>query len=282
MKYLLRTMSIAVLLLTLCIFPPSSFAADSGWIVSCNYSHTSKDDPIVFPGQPGASHSHDFAGATTTNANSTAQTLLAGGTTCATPGDKSGYWVPTAIRNGQVLHPQGTSKNALFYYRRKGAPTGTTVQPFPLGLKMIVGNAHAKSPSENPQLGTQIIFKCGPGSGTDLPQPPAQCDSGILSVSLQFPNCWNGKDLDSADHKSHMAYPVSGKCPSSHPVVLPRIESFWRYNVGTGPIGTFAFDSGPYYTIHQDFFNAWEPATLQKLIDKCINPVGIDCGTNPN
>ncbi|OJT05575.1 hypothetical protein TRAPUB_3588 [Trametes pubescens] len=39
-----------------------------------------------------------------------------------------------------------------------------------------------------------------------------------------FPSCWDGVNLDSADHKSHMAYPIqnynSGDCPASHPVHL--------------------------------------------------------------
>jgi len=272
---------ILAVVIALVIAHNPSHAADSGWIVSCNYSHSLPDDPIVSPSQPGGSHLHDFVGATTTNAASTGESLLAGGTTCLIPGDKSAYWVPALYRNGVRLLPQGTSKNALFYYRRKGAPAGVTVQPFPLGLKIIVGNAKATSPAENPQLGTQIIWKCGPGSGTDLAAPPTQCSSGIMVVSLQFPNCWDGTNLDSADHRSHMAYPSGSSCPASHPVVLPRIESFFRYNVGTGTIGTITLASGPYYTIHQDFFNAWEPGVLQTLIDKCINP-GVDCGTNPN
>lgn len=275
-----KRIAMIVMVLSFFFVPMPSNAADSGWIVSCQYSHTNKDDPIVFPNQPGLSHSHDYVGSKTTDANSTPQTMLEGATSCLVPGDKSGYWIPTAYKNGQVIHPQGTNKNALFYYRRKGAPTGVIVQPFPLGLKMIVGNAHAQSAAENPDLGTHIIFKCGPGSGTDLPAPPSQCpNTPILSVSLQFPNCWDGQHLDSADHKSHMSYPVNNKCPATHPVVLPRIESFWRYNVGTAPF-TFSFDSGPYYTVHQDFFDAWVASDLQKLVDKCLNP-GFDCGTNP-
>lgn len=50
--------------------------------------------------------------------------------------------------------------------------------------------------------------------------PNKNCDNG-LRLQVFFPSCWNGKDLDSADHKSHMAYPDgvdSGKCPSTHPV----------------------------------------------------------------
>ena len=256
-------------------------AAAPGWIVSCQYSHSLPDDPIVAFRQPGVSHMHDFVGAKTTDAFSTATSLAAGGTTCEMPADESAYWVPAVFKNGVRILPNGAAKHALFYYRRKGAPSGTNVQPFPMGLRMIIGNAKAKSPQENPQLGKDIIFKCGPGSTTDLPAPPTQCSSGIMVVSLRFPNCWDGKNLDSPDHKSHMAYPAGSRCPSTHPVVLPRIESFFRYKVGTAPIGTITFSSGPYYTAHQDFFNAWDPAVLQKLVTNCMNKL-VDCGTNPS
>src|SRR5215813_4615873 len=64
-------------------------AAAPGWIVSCQYSHSLPDDPIVAFRQPGASHMHDFIGARTTDAFSTATSLTAGGTTCVVPGDKS-------------------------------------------------------------------------------------------------------------------------------------------------------------------------------------------------
>lgn len=277
-KYLL----IAILFIPLLLFiPSSSMAADSGWIVSCQYSHSLADDPIVVPGQPGAAHMHDFVGATTTNAHSTFDSLRAGGTTCAMPDDKSAYWAPALFKNGTRILPNATAKHALFYYRRKGAPSGTTVVPFPPGLKMIVGNAHAANPGENPGLGSTIIFKCGPGSGTDLPQPPVQCNSGIMVISLQFPNCWDGKNLDSADHKSHMAYPAGSRCPASHPVVLPRIESFFRYNVGTQPVGEITLSSGGWWTIHQDFFNAWGPNKLNDLVTECLNAPLKDCGTNP-
>jgi hypothetical protein len=255
--------------------------ASAGWITSCSYSHSNNEDPIVFPGLLRAAHLHDYAGAVTTGAFSTPSSLLAGGTTCAMPADRSGYWTPAVFEDGVRVLPTATARNALFYYRRKGAPEGTTVQPFPEGLKIIVGNGHASSPAENPQLGTDIIFKCGPGSSVDLPEPPTQCDSGVMVMSLRFPNCWDGVNLDSADHRSHMAYPENGQCGASHPVTLPRLESFFRYDVGRDPIGTITLSSGPYYTAHQDFFNAWEPATLQSLVTNCINAM-VNCGTNPS
>jgi hypothetical protein len=256
--------------------PNPIYAASDGWIVTCKYSHSLADDPIVAPGKPGTAHLHDFIGATTTDAFSTFDTLRAAGTTCLMPADRSSYWAPALYKNGVRILP----KNAVFYYRQKGSPTGTTVRPFPKGLKMVIGNAHAMSPAENPQLGTQITFKCGAGSGVELAAPPTQCSQGVITLSITFPNCWDGKNLDSADHHSHMAYPVSGKCPTTHPVILPRVQSFYRYSVGTAPIGTISFSSGPYYTAHQDFFDGWDPTALQTLVTNCLN-VQVDCGENP-
>src|SRR5262245_51442339 len=68
-------------------------AASPGWIVSCQYTHSLPDDPIVAFRQPGVSHMHDFIGAKTTDAFSTFSSLRAGGTTCMVPGDASAYWV---------------------------------------------------------------------------------------------------------------------------------------------------------------------------------------------
>ena len=271
----------AVVFGVLMLTPLRAQAANPGWIVSCNYSQSSQDDPIVFPGQPGAAHLHDFIGAQTTNAFSTVESLRAGRTNCAIPGDFSGYWAPALFKNGTRVLPTATSKHALLYYRRAGAKDGAMLQTIPDGLKIIVGNHHAESPAENEGIASgRIIFKCGPGSGTDLPAPPAQCSSGIMVVSYKFPNCWDGVHLDSADHKSHMAYPKGSGCPATHPVAIPRLEAFIRYLVGTAPIGTVTMASGPYFTAHMDFWSAWRPATLKWLVDNCIN-AERDCGKNP-
>ena len=280
MRRLLLTALLVVSMLTVSL--PHVQAAAPGWITTCSYSHSNNDDPIVLPRMPGATHLHDFAGARTTDAFSTPESLRAGATSCAIPDDFSAYWVPALYEDGQRRLPAATSKNSLFYYRRVAIGNTGTVTKIPDGLKMVIGNAKATSPSENPQLGTDIIFKCGPGSSTDLPSPPTDCSShgGIMSTSIRFPNCWNGFQLDSPNHRDHMSYPVNNRCPASHPVNIPRVEGFWRYNVGTGPIGTISFSSGPWYTIHQDFFNAWRPTGLQRFMDACINGLK-DCGANP-
>src|SRR5207244_9474853 len=51
----------------------------------------------------------------------------------------------------------------------------------------------------------------------------------FLRLHVRFPDCWDGQNLDSADHKSHMAYALRGECPSTHPVAVPAVELIYRY-----------------------------------------------------
>ena len=257
------------------------YAANPGWITSCNYSHSLSDDPIVYPGLTGAAHLRDFFGSKTANAFTDSINIHTGDTTCLMRNDKSVYWVPALFKNNERILPVGTNKNILIYYRKAGVKSNTVLSTIPDGLKMIVGNSHAKSLMENGSiLGGRINFKCGPGSGEDLSYPPAKCASGIMVVSYTFPNCWDGINLDSANHQSHMAYPLKGNCPSTHPVAIPQIQTYIRYPVGTGPIGNITLSSGPFFTAHMDFFNGWDSEALKSLITKCING-GQDCGKNP-
>ena len=51
-----------------------------------------------------------------------------------------------------------------------------------------------------------------------------------LEVSIFFPGCWDGVNVDSNDHMSHVAHredrEVDGPCLSSHPVAIPVIAFF--------------------------------------------------------
>src|SRR5215210_2286081 len=67
---------------------------DAVFVTRCNFSHRNMDDPIVFPDQPGAAHSHDFFANRSTNYASTYQSLrefsgtttaTKSGTTCVNP-----------------------------------------------------------------------------------------------------------------------------------------------------------------------------------------------------
>jgi len=235
---------------------------DVNFVSSCRFSHRRPDDPIVSPGHPGASHDHSFVGNRTTSAFSTVETLTAAGTSCQRAGDAAAYWVPTLYTTGGAVPPLG----ATIYYRRS---TLDHVQALPSGLKMIAGDSHAGSMAQSLRV---VFWSCGaevgiPPSST-APTCPAARGSG-LRLHVRFPSCWDGKSLDSADHKSHMAYPMRRACPSSHPVSVPAITLIYRYPVLDG--STVALSSGGQLSGHADFFNAWNPAELTRLVDSCLN-----------
>jgi hypothetical protein len=226
---------------------------------NCPMTHRLSDDPLVFPGQPGGSHNHTFVGNPTTNAKTVPEDLVAGRTSCQDPKDASAYWFPTLFQNGQPVTPQRVTT-----YYKSGVRDYRTVLPFPAGFRLLVGDARATSLAQF--TGT---WTCG---GNEFSAIPASCpDGSSLIVRLKAPSCWDGVHLDSPDHKSHMAYPVNGICPSDHPVPLPMLQLKVPYKLPGGNTTGLSYASGPDYTFHYDFMNGWDQQRLTQVIEHCVN-----------
>ena len=228
--------------------------------VPCRFSHRNQDDPIVFPGRPGRSHDHTYFGNTSTDAFSTTASLRnAGRSTCLLAGDTAAYWAPTLFVRGRPVEPRGA---VVFYVRR----TRDEVDPFPAGLRMIAGDAMARSP----QSRSVVAWGCGlsPRSSTSAPACMGGPRGG-LRLRVRFPDCWDGRRLDSVDHKRHMAYSTGGRCPLTHPVEVPSISLVIFYGVRGDSDAELA--SGGQLSGHADFVNAWDQRTLRALIDKYLN-----------
>jgi hypothetical protein len=282
-----RVLAIA-LASTLCLGVCSSAAArvklhGNNFFSNCRFSHAADDDPIVLPGRPGRSHAHTFFGNTSTNAYSTLQSLLRATTTCKPHADKAAYWVPTLLKNGREVRPA----KAQIYYVLRGT---TEMRAFPPGLRIVAGDAHASRP-QNPAV---VYWACGGHALRTKPSPtaPARCPvlrgrlearlrgrsksillpvrgKSFLELHVNFPDCWDGKHLDSVDHKSHMAYSRNYVCPPSHPVKVPLIRLMIRYPLTSGANVTLS--SGGQLTGHADFFNAWDGKALTRLVDDCFH-----------
>lgn len=231
--------------------------------VVCRSSHTNSDDPIVYPGQPGAAHQHDFFGNASTNAFSTDANLASKATTCSRPGDTAAYWTPTLLNNGKRVAPD----RVIAYYRTTHIRDIGSIRPFPHGLKMIAGSAMGTA--SNPQPTTITNWNCGDGvQGTA--GVPSSCASKPLRLRIEFPNCWNGRQLDSADHMSHMTYARSGGCPTSHPVPVPALSLNFRYKI-SGSLSGVRLSSGGVHSGHADFWNAWDQDVQADLVRTCLN-----------
>jgi hypothetical protein len=323
---------------------------------ACQFSHRGPDDPIVFPGESGKSHSHDFIGNRTTDAFSSYDSLRTTGTTCERAADPSAYWIPTLYQNGVPLPPADGN-----VYYRTALREPQSIRPFPAGLRMIAGDAK----HETIQPKDVIHWGCDPDVPSVRDRPPSgspraleiaaqlkqaqarlkptlraikrhrralrrlrrggvkrserrkvrrrraalkrkrlayrklvrsivadqaeldrivkssnvavpTCPGGsLLELIIRFPDCWNGTDVDSGDHKSHMAYSeysrASGfnECPRSHPVPVPKLSVTLRYASLGGPDVRLA--SGLGYTAHADFFDAWDPEVFANLVRDCLN-----------
>ena len=239
------------------------------FVSTCRFSHHAPDDPIVFPEHPGFSHDHSFVGNTTTDAFSTLDSLQAGSTTCRRAGDTAAYWMPTLADNATPVTPTG----ATIYYRRR---TRAKVAAFPAGLKMIAGDSKAQIA----QSLKVTFWNCGPTAGIAPTSSVPTCpDAGAngLRLHVNFPNCWDGQTLDSTDHKSHMAYSTNGRCPADHLVPVPAISLIYRYPI-QGDSSVY-LSSGGQFSAHADFFNAWDEATLSRLVDGCLNAL-VHCGVH--
>ncbi|MBL0116025.1 MAG: DUF1996 domain-containing protein [Sphingomonadales bacterium] len=179
----------------------------------CNASHLSYDDPIVYPGQPGKSHLHQYFGNTSADANSTFTSLrTTGSSTCNSPLNRSAYWMPAMMNGkGQVIKPDYVS----VYYKRRPktdplcAKIGTACVDLPRGLRFVFGYNMLNTTAKPTGGG---YFNCqgtGAVSGhyKDLPTAQANCPATAqLGAVISAPECWDGKNLDSADHRSHVAY----------------------------------------------------------------------------
>ena len=222
------------------------------YAIGCAFSHRNNDDPVVFPGQPGKSHSHTYIGNSSVNAATTPAALVGGRSTCESEFDSSAYWMPTLFVGEDDITPL----TSIVYYVNRSRER---ISPPPTGLMMIAGNANAKSR----QPKGIASWSCGAVGGRPrFHTIPACTEDQMLQLQVTFPNCWDGRRLDSADHKQHMKYANRGICPASHPVALPQLILIVLYP----PVPLGSQVASGRFGAHADFMNGWDQAELARLV----------------
>ena len=237
------------------------------FVTVCKFSHRAPDDPIVFPRRPDRSHDHTFFGALSADAFSTPRTLRDDATTCQRAEDTASYWAPTLLRGNRSVEPF----DAEFYYRRR---TVARLRPFPAGLQIVAGDANARAP----QSLRVTFWDCGKHGGVAPTSRVPTCPNDgpkSLRLNVRFPDCWDGRRLDSRDHRAHMAYSLGGACPRTHPVAVPSLEIVIQYPIAGGR--GIQLSSRGQFSGHADFVNAWRQDGLARLVDYCLNTLR-SCG----
>lgn len=251
---------------------PAGTTRVSEFHTDCTVSNQAPDDPIVLPNLPGASHLHTFFGVSV-DASSTTAELPTKTTTCNAPGDNAAYWVPTLVHDGT---PVKMKSFRAYYGARLTDPS--KVVPFPPGLVMVVGNAKLQVPTPKEASGQ---FWCAGSAETGRSADgnwPVCAPGGNLIFQLTFQDCWDGKHIDSPDHKSHMGPMKNGACTGDYPVAVPSLSLMVNYDSLGG--NGLSLSSGMASSMHGDFMNGWAPAKLSALVKVCID-AHAKCGTTP-
>lgn len=208
------------------------------WLMGIkNFITVERLDPIVNPGAV-AGHTHGILGGSNFGMNvTTAKLRESECTSIPIPQDKSNYWFPLLYfqwKNGSFSSVDG---GAVIYYLFDDKPGKTTA--FPDDLRMLSGSPNLRSYDANSFAQQAISFLCLDFNGQTTKHtglPDGNCPSGVRA-QVNFPSCWDGKNTDSPDHKSHVAFrsggPDSGSCSDpKFPVEIPRIfvEVYWSTN----------------------------------------------------
>ncbi|KAF2833926.1 secreted protein [Ophiobolus disseminans] len=224
-------------------------------------------DPIVFPGSYSESHLHSFYGSDAVTASTTKSSELQTGCTNAeNPNDLSVYWVPTVLYTpdgGKTYKPVPVSRFSA-YYNLGETPAEI---PIPQDVKMVAGNAGAKSQADTiASAQSEWFCEGGPASPLDANGFPSQTCTTHLQQLLYFPQCVNPTTLETG-YKTKRG----GACPSGMKS-MPQLRFSIRYDVrkvlpngwsGTAPI---KLACGAAWCSHGDFINGWTVESALNMV----------------
>ncbi|MEU6919024.1 DUF1996 domain-containing protein [Streptomyces olindensis] len=255
------------------------------------------DNVIVAPGvSNGAQHQHDYVGNQSNNAFASDEDLANAETTCQNQGDKSSYfWPVLRIQDGSQDIDQGQPgggqdgnvgkivEPAEAQLKFVGNRTSDVVA-MPKALRIITGDAKAFTNGLN---NANTSWSCTGFEDRQVTDKYPLCPEGSSVVrTSNFQSCWDGQNIDSANHRTHVDFvEADGSCSNGFQAI-PQLQVRLVYDVPAPQINNgqvqnaFAVDSFPEQlhkaiTDHNDFINFFDENVMNEMV-QCINN-GEDC-----
>ncbi|MFB9238787.1 DUF1996 domain-containing protein [Plantactinospora siamensis] len=220
----------------------------------------------------GAAATPTGAQATPTAAQATPTAVQATPTGAASPlPEPQGPNLELPNNTGGIVRPA----SVLIEYR--GNAVGKVV-PMPRFLRELTGDA---KPTSRGPANARATWTCS-GFADRLSDKYPICPAGSAVQRVQdFPGCWDGRNTDSANHRSHVAFAdkTTGACPQGF-VAIPQLRITISYDIPRDVQlrGQYALDSFPEenhnpFSDHNDFINVNSVRTMQRIA-ACINAGG--------
>ncbi|GAA5843202.1 hypothetical protein JCM5353_001197 [Sporobolomyces roseus] len=253
-------------------------------------------DPLTNPGGI-SQHVHAIHGGSNFNLDMDSASARKGDcASCKVKQDMSNYWTPYLYfhwKNGSFTSLR--EPGLLVYYLQRFHESDTTeVLAFPEGMRMLAGNPYVRSYNESSLMSKAIGWNCLGGETLGMEKtrnpslPPVNCPNGLRG-EIMFPSCWDGENVDSTNHISHMAYPAdneAGPCPPTHPKrvvtifyeIVWDVDSFkddWENAMNTSQPFVLSTGDPLGYGYHGDFLNGWDIDVLQKAVTECTAESGV-------
>lgn len=263
-----------------------SFTIDCG---TNEQRHLNADNPVMSPGIPaGAHHTHEYVGNTTSDFKSTDESLAAASTTCGDD-DRSAYFWPVlrlTDATGHDAHAEGGGAHGntgevvpprqvrVSYH---GNPV-SKVLPMPRFLRMITGDPMALTHDYGDRV--RARWSCTNSPDRHTTKYPLCDDDGDVVRTFEFASCWDGGNVDSASHRTHIVFPsAAGICPATT-FPVPQLRLTVTYDLPQGR--PYAIDSFPEQnrdpaTDHAMYVNVMPVAMMSDLV-RCINE-GRSCSS---